>query len=290
MNETRPLYTIHTTADGTPQEELWQPADTDDAHRGGFATHYGVTLCAVGADDETAVHLIALGHDVTARRMIAAGSCWMRHSEGWANLLDDTSPHADAYLEQHTHTYAVLLRATVAVGEWEGDWRMVEVSAEAPGAIPITSLDLAPALDCVPRMQDQVLHLKARLARLTSADRARTATGRPKVVVLCGSTRFMEEMTEANRRLTAAGAVVLAPGCDMKTTHPLWADPEQAEALKARLDRLHRHKIELADEVVIVSDATGYYGDSTWAEITHAHRHGKRVRCLAIDLPQPHQG
>ncbi|MCX4826096.1 hypothetical protein OG883_41235 [Streptomyces sp. NBC_01142] len=42
---------------------------------------------------------------------------------------------------------------------------------------------------------------------------------RPKTVCLCGSTRFWAELAEANLRETAAGHMVLAPGCDMK--HPL---------------------------------------------------------------------
>ena len=108
------------------------------------------------------------------------------------------------------------------------------------------------------------------------------APGRPKVVVLCGSTRFMREMTEANCRLTAAGAVVLAPGCDMKNPHPLWDDPQEADDLKQRLDRLHRHKIAMADEVVVVSDATGYYGSSTRAELELVEQLGKPVRFMPI--------
>jgi hypothetical protein len=64
----------------------------------------------------------------------------------------------------------------------------------------------------------------------------------------------------------------------------------QAEALKARLDKLHWAKIRLADEIVVVSDATGYYGDSTRAEISYAHEHDKNVRYLRIDLSQPHTG
>lgn len=75
----------------------------------------------------------------------------------------------------------------------------------------------------------------------------------PTIVAICGSTRFMPEMAEADLRETAAGRIVVKPGCDMKTPHPLWADPAEAEALKVRLDGLHRAKIRLADEVLIVT-------------------------------------
>ncbi|MFJ2869729.1 hypothetical protein [Streptomyces sp. NPDC087298] len=75
----------------------------------------------------------------------------------------------------------------------------------------------------------------------------------PHIVVICGSTRFMTEMNEADLRETKAGRVVVKPGCDMKSPHELWSDPVEAEALKVRLDDLHRAKIRLADEVLVVN-------------------------------------
>ncbi|WP_181785116.1 hypothetical protein [Streptomyces phytophilus] len=97
----------------------------------------------------------------------------------------------------------------------------------------------------------------------------------PTIVVICGSTRFMDAMAEMDRQLTAAGMIVVKPGCDMKTPHALWADPVDAERLKVELDRLHRAKIRLADEVLVVGD---YVGDSTRAEIAYARSLGKPVR------------
>lgn len=97
----------------------------------------------------------------------------------------------------------------------------------------------------------------------------------PHVIAICGSTRFMQEMTDADRELTWEGFIVVKPGCDMKTEHPLWADPSEAEAGKVRLDDLHRAKIRLADEVLVVGD---YIGDSTRAEIDYARSLGKPVR------------
>ncbi|MEU9383395.1 hypothetical protein AB0D38_21450 [Streptomyces sp. NPDC048279] len=97
----------------------------------------------------------------------------------------------------------------------------------------------------------------------------------PRIVVICGSTRFMTEMNEADLRETTAGRIVVSPGCDMKSPHGLWSDPVEAEALKVRLDDLHRAKIRLADEVLVVGD---YIGDSTRAEIGYARSLGKPVR------------
>ncbi|NEC47240.1 hypothetical protein G3I18_01355 [Actinospica acidiphila] len=104
---------------------------------------------------------------------------------------------------------------------------------------------------------------------------AKAGLGLPGIVAICGSTRFMAEMAEADLRETAAGRIVVKPGCDMKSPHGLWADPGEAEALKVRLDALHRAKIRLADEVLVVGD---YVGDSTRAEIAYARSLGRPVR------------
>ncbi|WP_171117860.1 MULTISPECIES: hypothetical protein [unclassified Streptomyces] len=103
---------------------------------------------------------------------------------------------------------------------------------------------------------------------------AKERLGIPKIVAICGSTRFMSEMAEADLRETAAGRIVVKPGCDMKQPHELWADPAEAEALKLRLDDLHRAKIRLANEVLVVGD---YIGQSTTAEIAYARELGKPV-------------
>ena len=110
--------------------------------------------------------------------------------------------------------------------------------------------------------------------RLTAEEKlvqAKEGLALPRIVVICGSTRFMADMREANLRETAAGHIVVAPGVNMKTPHALWATEEQAEPLKARLDALHRAKIRLADEVLVI-------GDSTRAEIRYAASLGMPIR------------
>lgn len=89
-----------------------------------------------------------------------------------------------------------------------------------------------------------------------------TIEDRPIVVCLCGSTRFSHAFREANLRETLAGRIVLTIGCD-----------------KAGLDELHKHKIEMADEILVLNVA-GYIGDSTRSEIAHALAHGKPIRWL----------
>lgn len=92
------------------------------------------------------------------------------------------------------------------------------------------------------------------------------------VVVLCGSMRFADLMTEVAIEQSVHGALVLKPDCNMKVAHPLWADHDTAEALKIQLDDQHRQKIRLADRVLVVGD---YIGDSTRSEIAYARQLGK---------------
>ncbi|MFJ9589155.1 hypothetical protein [Streptomyces acidicola] len=107
--------------------------------------------------------------------------------------------------------------------------------------------------------------------------RQTVTTTRPPIVALCGSTRHWDALAEANLYETAAGRIVLAPGCNMKQPHPLWEDPDRADRLKQQLDELHRRKIDLADEVLIVNPG-GYIGDSTRSEIDYATSLSKPIR------------
>ncbi len=95
----------------------------------------------------------------------------------------------------------------------------------------------------------------------------------PKVVCLCGSTKFKKQFEKANSHYTRQGWIVLAPGV---FGH---ADGiELSEEEKAALDKLHFAKIDATNLVVVVTDHTGYIGDSTKAEILYALRQGKTVQ------------
>lgn len=100
----------------------------------------------------------------------------------------------------------------------------------------------------------------------------------PTVVCLCGSTRFMEAFREANLRETLAGKIVLSIGCDTKSDAGL----SLAAGTKALLDELHKKKIDLADEILVINPG-GYVGESTRSEIEHARRTNKRIRYLEGD-------
>lgn len=104
--------------------------------------------------------------------------------------------------------------------------------------------------------------------------RNRTNMRKPRVVCLCGSTRFKQAWYEQNKRLTHEGKIVLGVG-DLDPNAPNTNVPIDA-ALKARLDALHLCKIEMADEVLILN-VGGYIGESTKNELAHAKRLGKDI-------------
>jgi len=97
---------------------------------------------------------------------------------------------------------------------------------------------------------------------------------KPKVVCLCGSTKFKEEFEKATLEETLAGNIVLSVGC---YTHSDEVDitPEQ----KKELDQLHLRKIDLAD-VVYILNKNGYIGESTARELVYARLSGKEVKFL----------
>jgi hypothetical protein len=99
-----------------------------------------------------------------------------------------------------------------------------------------------------------------------------------EVVTLCGSMRFLALMLDVAAEETAAGRIVLAPFAVVATE-------DQDSEFKAMLDALHRRKIDMADRVLVVTDATGYYGTSTRGEISYAAERGIPVELIERDGP-----
>jgi hypothetical protein len=101
---------------------------------------------------------------------------------------------------------------------------------------------------------------------------------KPEIVCLCGSTRFVDEFNRQRVRLTHAGAIVLS--IEIVTTQALDEDPQHVDhGLKARLDELHKRKIDLADKVLVLN-VGGYIGESTRSEIDYAKKIGRPVSYL----------
>jgi hypothetical protein len=114
-------------------------------------------------------------------------------------------------------------------------------------------------------------------------DREYCARLRPKIVVLCGSTRFYRDFMAANYRETMKGNIVLSVGFyphASEQAHGQFIGITEGD--KLRLDRLHLRKIDLSDEVFIL-DVGGYIGESTRNEIAYADSQGKPVRYLSME-------
>ena len=98
---------------------------------------------------------------------------------------------------------------------------------------------------------------------------------RPEIVCICGSARFVDEMSAANRDLTFAGVIVVAPGVFPRAEdHD--ADELISDEQKTALGALHLRKIDLADRVLVVNPG-GYLGESTRREIAYAQATGKPI-------------
>jgi hypothetical protein len=85
------------------------------------------------------------------------------------------------------------------------------------------------------------------------------------VVTLCGSTKFFTECMEINRRLTFDGWIVLMCG---SWGHSYHKDLEGNSGINyENVKTLHYKKMLMSQAIVVVSDKTGYIGNSTKAEI-----------------------
>lgn len=100
---------------------------------------------------------------------------------------------------------------------------------------------------------------------------------RPKVITLCGSTKYMPEFLAETRRLTLDGHIVISVGLFGHTEAGFdWGTDEEPSELKVMLDKLHLDKIDLAEEIHVI-DVDGYIGTSTRREMNYAKANGKSI-------------
>lgn len=101
----------------------------------------------------------------------------------------------------------------------------------------------------------------------------------PKIICLCGSTRFWREFQAASLRETLAGKIVLSIGAASGTDDEHFGNLPQSEydRVKAMLDELHLRKIDIADEILVLN-VGNYIGESTARELAYARSLGKPVR------------
>ncbi len=97
-----------------------------------------------------------------------------------------------------------------------------------------------------------------------------------KIVTICGSMRFTEQMKAIATRLELEKNYIVIQ-CVYFESGQLPA-PHELEAL----DRLHLQKIELCDAIFVVN-VGGYIGESTKREIEYAKARGKEIMFLESD-------
>jgi hypothetical protein len=103
--------------------------------------------------------------------------------------------------------------------------------------------------------------------------------GFPKIVTLCGSTKFADAYQAAMMQETLDGKIVLTVGCMTQSDGDLIKAGVITDDVKVALDVLHKQKIFVADEVLILN-VGGYVGESTRSEIAYAQSLRKPIRYL----------
>ncbi len=114
---------------------------------------------------------------------------------------------------------------------------------------------------------------------------------KPKVICLCGSTRFTEEMLIKQWELTKEGYIVLS-WCALPDSYYQGEDKTHIgdkEGIKKIVDEVHKRKIDLADEVIVIragkaSDNKTYIGESTTSEMVYARNSGIPIKFSPPDV------
>jgi hypothetical protein len=102
----------------------------------------------------------------------------------------------------------------------------------------------------------------------------------PKIICLCGSSRFINHFAVMAWEFEKLGCICL--GLHLLPDNYKTLVPDhlaEAEGVATMLDELHKRKIDLADEVFVLN-VGGYIGDSTRSEIEYARAHNKPIKWL----------
>jgi len=111
------------------------------------------------------------------------------------------------------------------------------------------------------------------------------ADNKPKTIVLCGSSRFVDIMAvcawiiERDEKAITMGLHLL-PEWYCKSNIP--DHLAEHEGCAAEMDELHLKKIDLCDEIFVVN-FNDYIGESTTREIGYTVRRGKIIRLFTND-------
>jgi hypothetical protein len=94
---------------------------------------------------------------------------------------------------------------------------------------------------------------------------------KPKIVCICGSSRFNDEIAQANVRFTLQGKIVISTTCLVASNIPRCNLDNKSKQV---IFNLNMQKIQMADEIYIVNP-DAYIGEFTQQLIAYARMEGK---------------
>jgi len=107
---------------------------------------------------------------------------------------------------------------------------------------------------------------------------------KPKIVVLCGSSKFTELMAVVEWYIERDELAITMGLNLLPSWYPCPPDHlAEHEGCAVEMDELHLRKIDLADEIFVV-DWDNYIGESTGREIRYAEGRGIPVRYFTKDF------
>ncbi len=117
---------------------------------------------------------------------------------------------------------------------------------------------------------------------------------KPKIITLCGSSRFIEYFAIMAWELEKQGAIVLGLHLlpesyfNQKNKDGCADHLAEYEGVAEHMDELHLRKIDLSDSIYVLN-VKGYIGESTQREIEYAQKQGKCISCLEAEI-KTHEG
>ena len=91
-----------------------------------------------------------------------------------------------------------------------------------------------------------------------------------KVITLCGSLKFQEEMMKKKKKMALEGYCILTP------VYPVFKNVDRTEEQLIKLKDAHFKRIELSDAILVVN-VNNYIGESTNLEVEYAKKLGKEI-------------
>lgn len=92
-----------------------------------------------------------------------------------------------------------------------------------------------------------------------------------KIITVCGSLRFKDEMVKISEKMELKGNCMLTPIYPAKANKDDYTEEEVI-----MLDKMHKEKIKLSDAILVVN-VNNYIGNSTKSEIEFAKSLNKEI-------------